>query len=84
MAVRGWASLSHAYIGDLKNSTYMYMLLGSFVCDVFLCLCHLPYDVLGQVWYLIVWISDLCLRPYLSKRSVTVPICENILNLIFW
>ena len=27
-----------------------------------------PYGVLGQVWYLIVSISDLCLRPY----SVTV------------
>ena len=23
-----------------------------------------PYGVLGQVWYLIVWIHDLCLLPY--------------------
>ena len=31
------------------------------VCDVFLCFITFPYGVLGQVWYLIVSIPDLCL-----------------------
>ena len=26
--------------------------------------CHFPYSVLGQVWYLIVWIPDLCILSY--------------------
>ena len=38
--------------------------LGSLVCDVFWCFVTFPYGVLGQVWYLIVWIHDLCLLPY--------------------
>ena len=39
--------------------------LGSLVCDVFLCFfVTFPYDDLGQVWYLIVSIPDLCLLPY--------------------
>ena len=33
------------------------------VCDVFVCLCHFTRDDLGQVWYLIVWIPDICLLP---------------------
>ena len=41
--------------------------LGSLVCDVFLYICHFPIDVLGQVWYLIVSIPDLCLLPYFSR-----------------
>ena len=32
--------------------------------DVFLCFCHFPNGVLGQVWYLIVSIPDLCLLLY--------------------
>ena len=31
-----------------------------FVCDVFLCFVTFPCVVLGQVWYLIVSIPDLC------------------------
>ena len=42
--------------------------LGSLVCDVFMCFrVHLPffpYGVLGQVWYSIVSIPDLCLLAY--------------------
>ena len=38
--------------------------LGSLVCDFFLCFVTFPYDVLDQVWYLIVSISDLCPFPY--------------------
>ena len=30
------------------------------VCGVFLSVCHFPIDILGQFWYLIVSIPDLC------------------------
>ena len=26
-----------------------------------------PYGVLGQVWYLIIWIPDICLLPYFNN-----------------
>ena len=39
--------------------------LGSLVCDVFWgVFVTLPYDVLGQVWHLIVSVPDLCLLYY--------------------
>ena len=38
--------------------------IGAYVFDVFLCFCHVPICVLGQAWYLIVLIPDLCLLPY--------------------
>ena len=34
------------------------------VCDVWLCFCHFPCGILGQVWHLIVSISDLW--PFLT------------------
>ena len=45
--------------------------LGSHVCDVFLCICHFPIrnGVLGQVWYLIVSIPDLCLLSYFVQND---------------
>ena len=39
---------------------------GFLVWDVFLCFCHFPFGVLGQVWYLIVLISAHCRLPYLE------------------
>ena len=42
---------------------------GSPACDVFLCICHFPSGILGQVWYLIVLIPDLCLLPYLGEKQ---------------
>ena len=52
--------------------------LGSLVCDVFLCfvaffLCFLflSCGVLGQVWYLIVSVPDLCLLPYLQMHTTS-------------
>ena len=30
------------------------------------------YGVLGQVWYLIVWIPDLCLLPYIIQDPLCV------------
>ena len=38
--------------------------LDSLVCDVFLCFVIFTCSVLGQVWYLIISIPDLCLFAY--------------------
>ena len=34
------------------------------VCGVLLLVCHFPIGILGQVWYLIVSIPDLCTLTY--------------------
>ena len=34
------------------------------VCGVLLLVCHFPIGILGQVWYLIVSIPDLCSLTY--------------------
>ena len=34
------------------------------VCGVLLWVCHFPIRILGQVWYLIVSIPDLCTLTY--------------------
>ena len=39
------------------------------MCDVFCVLVTFLYDVLGQVWYLIVLIADLCLLLYFLEKS---------------
>ena len=39
------------------------------LCEIFSCvLVTFPYDVLGQVWYLIVSIPNLCLFPYFGIK----------------
>ena len=38
--------------------------LGSLVCDIFCAFVTIPCGVLGQVWYLIASIPDLCFRTY--------------------
>ena len=43
--------------------------LGFLVYDVFLCFVTLPYGVLGQVWYLILSIPELCVLPYLDPNT---------------
>ena len=35
------------------------------ICGVQLLVCHFPIGILGQVWYLIVSIPDLCTLTYL-------------------
>ena len=37
------------------------------MCDVFLSFITFSLGVLGQVWYLIVSIPDLCLLPYFGR-----------------
>ena len=39
------------------------------VCDVELCVCYFPIGILGQVWYLIVSIPDLCHLSYFELAS---------------
>ena len=36
-----------------------------------LCVCHFPIGILGQVWYLIVSIPDLCTITYLNYAIIT-------------
>ena len=43
------------------------------VCGVLLLLCHLPIGILGQVWYLIVSIPDLCTLTYPKLSPVWSP-----------
>ena len=40
------------------------------VCGVQLCVCHFPIGILGQVWYLIVSIPDLCTFTYINSHVV--------------
>ena len=51
------------------------------VCGVQLRVCHFPIDILGQVWYLIVSIPDLCTLTYLhlsiSNDIVSTKICDR-------
>ena len=44
--------------------------LGSLGYDVFLCFVTFPYGFLGQVWYLIVSIPDICLLPCFNSKSI--------------
>ena len=41
------------------------------VCDVELCVCHFPMWYLGQVWYLIVSIPDLCHLSHFTKSQTS-------------
>ena len=47
--------------------------LMAIVCDVLFCYCQFPCGILGQVWYLIESIPDLCLLSYFE-----VIICHMI------
>ena len=44
---------------------------GFLVCCVFLCFCQFLLCALGQVWYLIVSIPDLCLLYFFTVLSVS-------------
>ena len=43
--------------------------LFALVCGVLLWVCHFPIGILGQVWYLIVSIPDLCTLTYFDPKS---------------
>ena len=44
------------------------------VCDVLLRVCYFPIGILGQVWYLILSIPDLCPLFYFFKKNISVTI----------
>ena len=43
------------------------------VCGVLLWVCHFPTGILGQVWYLILSISDLCTLTYFETETENQP-----------
>ena len=51
------------------------------VCGVY-CVCHFPIGILGQVWYLIVSIPDLCTLTYLFKQNKTNVSFREVARLI--
>ena len=61
----------------LYASVYMYLVvtcwegadLLALVCGVLLCVCYFPIGILGQVWYLIVSIPDLCTLTYFHMQA---------------
>ena len=42
------------------------------VCDVLSCVCYFPIGILGQMWYLIVSIPDICSLLYLEDLFKSV------------
>ena len=52
------------------------------VCGVLLWVCHFPIGILGQVWYLIVLIPDLCTLTYLDILITTgnVNLGDKLIN----
>ena len=63
-----------AFVMPLCASVYMCLVVTCWeradllvlVCGVLLWVCHFPIGILGQVWYLIVSIPDLCTLTYLN------------------
>ena len=47
------------------------------VCGVYLRVCNFPFDILGQVWYLIVSTPDLCTLTYFEDFLISLPILQN-------
>ena len=70
----------------LCASVYLYLVVTcweradflALACGVKLCLCHIPFGILGQVLYFIVSIPDLCSLTY-SEDNVSHS-CEKNLN----
>ena len=63
--------------------------LGSFVCDVFCDFVTFTCSVLGQVWYLIGSIPNLCLLTYFEMNAIWVSTImhlaiPNIIAIIEW
>ena len=84
-----------AFAMSLRASVYMCFVvtcweradLLALVCGVLLCVCHFPIGILGQVWYLIVSIPDLCTLTYfvihLNIRPQGCKQPSKIINIAF-
>ena len=46
--------------------------------------CYFPIDILGQVWYLIVSIPDLCCLSYFIKQYAHEPMSHVTKNLVLF
>ena len=55
-------------------------------CDVFIRVCHFPIGILGQVWYLIVSIADLCTLSYFDRqiRKYRVTMTHNFSDGLYY
>ena len=40
------------------------------VCGVYLCVCHFPIGILGQLWYLLVSIIEFCTLTYFKQLNM--------------
>ena len=56
------------------ETDFLALLYAMFSCEFVTC----PYDILGQVWSLIVLIPDLCLLPYLNGISLAIFVLFDI------
>ena len=54
--------------------------LFALVCGVQLRVCHFPIGILGQVWYLIVSIPDLCTLTYFTYTHSGVVTKTDVIN----
>ena len=62
---RPWGHTVLSVPGSIVVTCWEWADLLTLLCVMFSCVfITFPYGVLGQVWYLIVWIPDLCLLPY--------------------
>ena len=67
-----YVSFCPVFVMSLCMSVYMCFVvtcrersdLLALICGIILCVCHFPIGILGQVWYWIVSIPDLCTLTY--------------------
>ena len=59
------------------------------VCGVFLWVCYFPIGILGQVWYLIVWIPELCTLTFFrydelreKSQNMLLPVDKRVSDMI--
>ena len=66
-----WLALSYCLVSSLQPCGHLLgkgSSLGTLMCDVSLCFVNFPYGVLGQAWYLIVSMPDLCLLHHFQNQ----------------
>ena len=72
-----YLSLQYCLVSVLQPCGHMLGLLGSPVCNVFLCFITFPCGILGQVLYLIVLIPDFCLITFIFTKLLLM-VCKII------
>ena len=64
-----YLSFSYCLVCSLQPCGHLLRKCCPLVCDVFLCFVTFPYCVLGQVWQLMILISDLFFLTFTNFRS---------------